>query len=75
MKQAVANRKGRDGQQAALPTDWPPGAGGAGTQYLLGHSGLECSVKQGGPLRKDIGISSVSQEAKKARTKDGDFTR
>lgn len=74
MKQAVANRKGRDGQQAAFPTDWPPGAG-ALFQYLLGHSGLECSVKQGGPLQKDIGISSVSQEAKKARTKDGDFTR
>jgi len=74
MKQAVANRNGRDGQQAAFTTDWPPGAW-ALLQYLLGHSGLECSVKQKGPFQRDIGISSVSQEAKKARTKDGNFTR
>lgn len=52
----------------------PPGAW-ALFQYLLGHSGLECSVKQKGPFQRDIGISSVSQEAKKARTKDGNFTR
>ena len=44
-------------------------------QYLFGHSGLECSVKQRVPFQKDIGISSVSQEANKARTKDGNFTK
>ena len=70
----MADRNGRDGQQAALTADWPPGAW-ALFQYLFGHSGLECSVKQRVPFQKDIGISSVSQEANKARTKDGNFTK